>query len=210
VLRGQHSELVEMLTALDKLGVVGTRVVEEIKDDLVAELRHLEPILRNVANAGRDQSAAPNCPGCDTLVPGLVAAAGYPFPVDAGDTIHGDFANVVFKMQIKLTPISEGGLLPTTLQDLERLCRSTPLAPICSPAGDAIEQICTLLGSLPLCAQTGNAAAAGGTQPGTVPGTTPPIPDILKPPAQPDAGGGGSGGTFMDRLFGGLLGGGSG
>jgi len=209
VLRGQHSELVEMLSALDKLGVVGTRVVEEIKDDLVAELRHLEPILRNVANAGRDQSAAPNCPECDTLVPGLVAAAGYPFPVDAGDTIHGDFANVVFKMQIKLTPVSEGGLLPTTLQDLEQLCRSTPLAPICSPAGDAIEQICTLLGALPLCAQTGNAAATG-SQPGTVPGTTPPIPDILKPPGQPGTGGGGSGGTFMDRLFGGLLGGGSG
>ena len=209
VLRGQHDELVDMLQALDKLGVVGTRVVEEIKDDLVAELRHLEPILRNVANAGRDDSAAPNCPGCDTLVPGLVAAAGYPFPVDAGDTIHGDFANVVFKMQIKLTPVSEGGLLPTTLQDLEQLCRSTPLAPICSPAGDAIEQICTLLNALPLCAQTGNAAATG-SQPGTVPGTTPPIPDILKPPGQPGAGGGGSGGTFMDRLFGGLLGGGSG
>jgi phospholipid/cholesterol/gamma-HCH transport system substrate-binding protein len=210
VLRGQHSELVQMLRELDKLGVVGTRVVREIKDDLVAELRHLEPILRNVADAGGEQSAAPNCQGCDTLVPGLVAAAGYPFPVDAGDTIHGDFANVVFKMQIKLTPISEGGLLPTTLQDLETLCRSTPLAPICSPVGDALDQICGLLGTLPICAQTGNAAALGGTQPGSDPLTTPPLPDILKPPAAPDSGGGGSGGTFMDRFFGGLLGGGSG
>jgi len=210
VLRGQHSELIEMLSALDKLGVVGTRVVREIKDDLVAELRHLEPILRNVANAGGEQSSAPNCQGCETLVPGLVAAAGYPFPVDAGDTIHGDFANVVFKMQIKLTPVSEGGLLPTTLQDLETLCRSTPLAPICSPAGDAIAQLCGLLGTLPICAETGNAAAAGGTQSGTTPPTTPTLPDFLKPPASPDAGGSGSGGTFMDRFFGGLLGGGSG
>jgi phospholipid/cholesterol/gamma-HCH transport system substrate-binding protein len=211
VLRGQHAELVEMLSALDKLGVVGTRVINEIKDDLVAELRHLEPILRNVANAGRDQSSAPNCQGCDTLVPGLVAAAGYPFPVDAGDTIHGDFANVVFKMQIKLTPVSEGGLLPTTLQDLEQLCRSTPLAPICSPAGDAVGQLCGLLGALPICAETGNAAlGSGGAQPGSAPPTTPALPDVLEPPAAPDAGGGGSGGTFMDRFFGGLLGGGSG
>jgi phospholipid/cholesterol/gamma-HCH transport system substrate-binding protein len=211
VLRGQHSELVEMLSALDKLGVVGTRVINEIKDDLVAELRHLEPILRNVANAGRDQSAAPNCQGCDTLVPGLVAAAGYPFPVDAGDTIHGDFANVVFKMQIKLTPVSEGGLLPTTLQDLETLCRSTPLAPICSPVGDAVGQLCGLLGALPICAETGNAALApDGAQPGSASPTTPTLPDFLKPPTAPDAGGGGSGGTFVDRFFGGLLGGGSG
>lgn len=209
VLRGQHSELVQMLVELDKLGVVGTRVVNEIKDDLVAELRHLEPILRNVANAGREQSSAPDCPGCETLVPGLIAAAGYPFPVDAGDTIHGDFANVVFKMQIKLTPVSEGGLLPTTLQDLETLCRSTPLAPICSPAGDAIAELCTLLGALPICAQTGNAALApNGAQPGSTPTT--PVPDFLKPPAEPDEGGGGSGGSFTDKLFGGLLGGGSG
>ena len=108
VLRGQHGELVEMLSALDKLGVVGTRVINEIKDDLVAELRHLEPVLRRFADADGEASSAPNCPGCGSLVPGLVAAAGYPFPVDAGDTIRGDFANVVFKMQIKLTPGQSG------------------------------------------------------------------------------------------------------
>ena len=207
VLRGQHGELVEMLSALDKLGVVGTRVINEIKDDLVAELRHLEPVLRRFADADGEASSAPNCPGCGSLVPGLVAAAGYPFPVDAGDTIRGDFANVVFKMQIKLTPVSQGGLLPTTLQDLETLCRSTPFAPICSSVGDPIAQLCALL-TLPICAETGNAAALGGTQPEATPPTTPTLPDFLKPPTSGDTGGG-SGGTFMDRFFGGLIGGGS-
>ena len=210
VLRQQHDQLVDMLVELDKLGVVGTRVVNEIKDDLIAELRHLEPVLRNVADAGGEQSSAPNCPGCETLVPGLVAAAGYPFPVDAGDTIRGDFANVVFKMQIKLTPIEDGGLLPTSLEELETLCRSTPLAPICSSVGDPITEFCTLLPGLPLC--SGQLAASGAlpdapgdAQQGTDPPTTPNLPDFLKPPAGPDAGGGGS---FVDKFFGGLLGGG--
>ena len=196
--------------------MVGTRVVNEIKDDLIAELRHLEPILRNVADAGGEQSSAPNCHGCETLVPGLVAAAGYPFPVDAGDTIRGDFANVVFKMQIKLTPIEDGGLIPTSLEDLETLCRSTPLAPICSSVGDPIAEFCALLPGLLLCDQTGNAAlATGGGEPEFTQPTTPTapnvptLPDFLKPPAAPDAGGGGSGGSFVDQLFGGLLGGGS-
>ena len=209
VLRGQHGELVQMLSALDKLGVVGTRVVRKIKDDLVAELRHLEPVLRKFADVDNEASSAPNCPGCGALVPGLVAAAGYPFPVDAGDTIHGDFANVVFKMQFKLIPVSEGGLLPTTLQDLETLCRSTPLAPICSPAGDALDQFCLLLPTLPLCsgmAAAGAPEGLAGAQPGSTPPTTPPLPDFLKP--APD--GGGSGGSFVDQFFGGIFGGGPG
>ena len=108
VLRKQHDQLVKMLKELDKLGVVGTRVVREIKDDLIAELRHLEPLLRHLSDIDKEASRAAQCQGCGALVPGLVAAAGYPFPSDAGDTIKGDFANVIFKMQIKLTPIERG------------------------------------------------------------------------------------------------------
>lgn len=141
VLRGQHDELVKMLTELDKLGDVGTRVVNETKDDLIAELQHLEPVLRELANTG------------DSLIPGLSAAASYPFSIDAADAIHGDYANVIFSFQLNLKPVSEGGLLPTTLNDLEHLCRALPTAPICSPVGDTIDQLCTLLGSLPLCKQ---------------------------------------------------------
>jgi phospholipid/cholesterol/gamma-HCH transport system substrate-binding protein len=207
VLRKQHTKLVRMLSELDKLGAVGTRVVRKIKDDLVAELRHLEPVLRNLADAGGEQSAAPNCQGCETLVPGLVAAAGYPFPVDAGDTIHGDFANVIFKMQIKLTPISEGGLLPTTLDDLVTLCRSTPLAPICAPAGDAIDKLCDVLGTLPLCTQSAAANAVVGQNQQNA--GKPVLPDLLPSSPSSPGGGGGSGGSFVQRFFGGLFGGGS-
>ncbi|MDX6277833.1 MAG: phospholipid/cholesterol/gamma-HCH transport system substrate-binding protein, partial [Nocardioidaceae bacterium] len=172
---------------------------KETKEDLLAELGHLEPVLRHLSDTG------------ESLVPGLVSAASYPFPIEGADTIKGDFANVIFKMQIKLTPISEGGLIPSTLQDVVRLCRSLPTAPICSPAGDAIDQLCSLLGSLPLCDQNSSAAVAaalenaekgaGGSKNAPTSPTTPPS----------SAGGGsagnGSSGALV-QLIGGLLGGG--
>jgi len=198
VLRDQHAQLVTMLSELDKLGDVGTRVVNETKDDLIAELRHLEPVLRKLSDSG------------DSLVPGLVAAASYPFPTEAADAIKGDFANVIFKMQIKLTPISEGGLLPTTLQDLVTLCKATPAAPICSPASGAIEQICTLLGTLPLCKQSTADEVAGVlgnlTQPGGSTATpSSPTKDAAPPP---DTSSGGLDDPLVTLLTG-LLGGGS-
>jgi phospholipid/cholesterol/gamma-HCH transport system substrate-binding protein len=201
VLRDQEGQLVKALSALDKLGDVGTRVVNETKDDLIAELRHLEPVLHKLSDTG------------DALVPGLVAAASYPFPIDAADAIHGDFANVIFKMQIKLTPVSEGGLLPTTLQDVVKLCRGLPTAPICSPAGDAVNQLCSLLSSLPLCADTSSSEVADALKradQGLAPSTSE-SPTTSGSPKPSDGSGGGDGGTggLLVQLIGGLLGGGS-
>jgi phospholipid/cholesterol/gamma-HCH transport system substrate-binding protein len=199
VLRDQHTELIKMLSALSKLGDVGSRVVKETKEDLLAELGHLEPVLRHLSDTG------------ESLVPGLVSAASYPFPIEGSDTIKGDFANVIFKMQIKLTPISEGGLIPSTLQDVVRLCRSLPTAPICSPAGDAIDKLCSLLGTLPLCAQTSSAAvsaALANAEKGTGGSKNAPTTPTTPPPS----GGGGSadGGSsgVLVQLISGLLGGG--
>ncbi len=200
-----------MLTELDKLGDVGTRVINETKDNLIAELRHLEPVLRKLADNDKQPSSSPDCPGCGSLVPGLVAAAGYPFPVYAGDAVHGDYANVVFQFQIKLVPISEGGLLPTTLEDLNRLCLATPLAPICSPIGDGIDRFCSVLGALPLCESSGAPGAGGalgdvlgGTRQDSGAAGTPTGPDL-----SPDQGGGAGppAGSPVKRLLDGLLGG---
>ncbi|QIK76717.1 MCE family protein [Nocardioides piscis] len=141
VLDKQHDELVDLLVELDKLGAVGTRVINATKDDLIAQLRHLEPVLRELADAD------------ESLVPGLVATAAYPFPPEAVNAIKGDYANVAFLMQVNLTPVSQGGLVPTTLQELQTLCVSTPLAPVCSQAGPAVEQLCEAGSGLnvPLC-----------------------------------------------------------
>jgi phospholipid/cholesterol/gamma-HCH transport system substrate-binding protein len=139
VLNEQHDALVRMLSELDELGVVGTRVINATKDDLIGQLRHLEPVLRRLADVDNN------------LVPGLVSLATYPFPLEAADTIKGDYANVAFLMQIKLTPVSEGGLIPSTLQELQQLCLTTPLAPVCTQNGTAVDQLCAGAPGLPLC-----------------------------------------------------------
>lgn len=202
VLRDQHTQLVGMLSELDKLGVVGTRVVNETKDDLIAELRHLEPVLRKLSDTG------------DSLVPGLVAAASYPFPMDAADSIKGDYANVVFKMQIKLTPVSEGGLIPTTLDDVITLCRGTPTAPICSAGGDAVAQLCSVLKALPLCTEADvdevAAALARAEQAVGSSGSSgsPDSPGTLDPTPESGAGEDENDGLLVE-LIDGLVGGGS-
>jgi phospholipid/cholesterol/gamma-HCH transport system substrate-binding protein len=198
VLRDQHTKLIKMLSALSKLGDVGSRVVKETKEDLLAELGHLEPLLDKLSDTG------------DSLVPGLVSAASYPFPIEGADTIKGDFANVIFKLQVKLTPVTEGGLIPSTLQDVVRLCRSLPTAPICAPAGTAIDQLCSLLGTLPLCAQQNadgisaalaNAKKKSGASTSTTPPTT-------SSGGGSSDGGGSSGSNGLVQLISGLLGGG--
>jgi len=178
VLQGQHDELVEALEELEKLGRVGTDVINSVKDELITELRYVEPILRNLADTGKP------------LVPGLLKALSYPFPMDAAKTIHGDFANVVFKMQFKLTPVSEGGLLPTTPEELITLCRGLPTAPLCS-GGSPLADFCTLLATLPLCtASAATAATSGKPTPAAKPkpsGAAKPKPSTSTP--IPDAGG---------------------
>ena len=52
VLADQHDELIEMLGALDRLGVVGARVIGASKDDLIKTLADLEPVLTNLHAAG--------------------------------------------------------------------------------------------------------------------------------------------------------------
>ena len=199
VLQGQHDELVEALEELEKLGKVGTDVINSVKDELITELRYVEPILRNLADTGKP------------LVPGLLKALSYPFPMDAAKTIHGDFANVVFKMQFKLTPVSEGGLLPTTPEELITLCRGLPTAPLCS-GGSPLADFCALLGALPLCTSSAAASLPAGTAATAEPQTSGEAPAVPKPPTTsapaPDTGGvkdtlDGVVGTIRDLLGGG-------
>jgi phospholipid/cholesterol/gamma-HCH transport system substrate-binding protein len=70
-----------MLRALDRLGVVGTRVINATKEDLLADLRHLQPILREIAKADEEIPEA------------LGLLISFPFPIESNDIVHGDYAN---------------------------------------------------------------------------------------------------------------------
>jgi phospholipid/cholesterol/gamma-HCH transport system substrate-binding protein len=75
VLADQREELTQMLTALSRLGAVGTRVIEQSRADTVANLKDLQPILEQL------QASGTNLPNS------LELAATYPFPRTAKNAI---------------------------------------------------------------------------------------------------------------------------
>lgn len=98
VLNRQHRTLRTMLTELDQLGQVGTRVIGATKEDLLATLGHLQPILRRLNEAG------------DSLPRGLSLLISFPFPQEAAETVKGDYANASFALDADLTSFfAEGG-----------------------------------------------------------------------------------------------------
>jgi len=82
VLADQRSQLTAALTALGDLGTVGTRVVNESRDDLLANLRALQPILEQLSRAGDD---------LPTSVDFLLS---FPFPPNVTGAIVGDYVNL--------------------------------------------------------------------------------------------------------------------
>jgi len=90
VLADQHDELIAMLSALDRLGVVGTKVIGASKDNLLKTLAHLSPVLSNLRKAG------------DQLAPGLNLLLSFPFPKEASEIVRGDYANTSIRADISL------------------------------------------------------------------------------------------------------------
>ena len=66
VLEQQRPQLTAMLGQLDRLGAVGTDVINQSRDDLIADLRALRPTLQALAASGDDLVAT----GSDAAVPG--------------------------------------------------------------------------------------------------------------------------------------------
>ena len=97
ILADQHAELMKMLGALDRLGVVGTRVIGASKDDILASLRHLKPVLGQLNETG------------DKLAPGLALLVSFPFPKEASEVVKGDYANTFIKADISLENFLSGG-----------------------------------------------------------------------------------------------------
>ena len=140
VLAEQHDQLIQMLSSLDRLGVVGTRVIGASKDDLLKSLDHLQPVLAKLSEAGR------------SLAPGINLLVSFPFPKEAGEIVKGDYANTSIRADINLENIvpngKPGGGLPPVLPDPGVLL---PQVLKCLQSGDLRSQACLkVVGSLRL------------------------------------------------------------
>jgi len=122
VLADQHDELIAMLGALDRLGVVGTRVIKASKDDLLKSLAHLRPVLSELRAAG------------DKLAPGLNLLISFPFPKEASEIVRGDYANTSIRADISL----ENVLPPGTIPNIPDIDIPTPDLP---PAGEVLSDV---------------------------------------------------------------------
>jgi phospholipid/cholesterol/gamma-HCH transport system substrate-binding protein len=132
VLADQHDELIAMLSALDRLGVVGTRVISASKDDLLKSLAHLQPVLNKLRSAG------------DKLAPGLNLMISFPFPKEASEIVRGDYANTSIRADINLENFLPAG---TTIPDLPIPDIPTPDLP---PAGQVLNDVQKCLKSMDL------------------------------------------------------------
>jgi phospholipid/cholesterol/gamma-HCH transport system substrate-binding protein len=163
VLDDQHRTLMVMLRQLDKLGVVGTRVLNGSKDNIVASLRHLGPTLRRLSDAG------------DALPKGLSLLASFPFPKEAADIAKGDYANALFHMNFDLSRLlgQNGGPIGGGLPDPIQVCHVTPLDPVCQQLNDQVlTKLCKLYPNNPLCPGAGGGAGGLGGVGGGLGGLT--------------------------------------
>ncbi len=141
VLGDQHDELIEMLTALERLGAVGTRVIGASKENLIRSLRHLGPILERLHQAG------------DQLAPGLDMMISFPFPAEAANVVKGDYANASIRAGIDLKTFAPdgggGGGLPIdpgeVLSNVQKCLESAdPTSAACQKVlgGNQLEEEC--------------------------------------------------------------------
>lgn len=126
VLADQRRSLTAMLTSLSKLGKTGTQVINASRDDTVANLKSLRPILEQLNKAGDD---LPNA---------LELMTTYPFPRNAVDAIHGDYVNLRITADLDLAsvygnladePSAPGGPDAPPLPDLPDLPPELPDVP---------------------------------------------------------------------------------
>jgi phospholipid/cholesterol/gamma-HCH transport system substrate-binding protein len=95
VLADQHDELIRMLKALNRLGVVGTRVIGASKANIVRTLRNLEPVLGQLHAVG------------GRLTKGLNMMVSFPFPKEAANVVQGDYANASIRAGINLSILGQ-------------------------------------------------------------------------------------------------------
>ncbi len=128
VLADERAQLTRVLTGLDRLGTVATRVIAATQQNTIADLKALQPILTQLAVAGKD---LPNA---------LELLTTYPFPrtvalPDGKGGIRGDYANLYVTIdgdpQTLLDNLTGGGLPPRPIpQGPGGLAPTVPTVPL--------------------------------------------------------------------------------
>lgn len=112
VLEQQRGELVTMLQSLDSLSRTAVDTIERSQADFVADLKLLEPVLRQLSNAGQ------------ALPQALQILLTYPFTDAALDAIGGDYLNVYLSLVAApgttvIPPLTPGDAIAAAAQKLQ-------------------------------------------------------------------------------------------
>lgn len=120
VLADQRIQLTQMLQALSRLGAVGTKVIQGSKDDMLANLKLLAPILTQLNVAG------------DALPQSLELLLTYPFPDKFLDAVKGDFVNLGVTADLDLSQLKllENGLPGSPLPGVTLPSLPLPSVPV--------------------------------------------------------------------------------
>lgn len=126
VLAEQKDLISDGVIALGELGDIGTEVIAATKDDTLAMLRSLQPVLEQLAAAG------------DHFPQGLELAVTYPFPYNVSETIHDDFVNLEITLDLNVVEIL-GNLAGG--KPVEQVDEDNPQSSEGPELGDAIDPI---------------------------------------------------------------------
>lgn len=140
----QRAGLVKLLRSLDKLGTVGTRVIRASKNSTIQSLRLLQPVLRELANAG------------DDLVNGFQILLTYPFvdasvgtdPQTARNLHMGDYVNLSLQLDLDLANQDIPGLPSEVCIPFDELSDITQLPPLSKLCDNARKRVVRCLNDL--------------------------------------------------------------
>lgn len=180
VLAKNRPDLTKALTALTRLSDVATPLVARVKDDLLADLRDLAPVLKAVTAAG------------DSAVSALGFAVTFPFdPATVQNACRGSYCNLTLMLDLTNAAILNGFIRPDGSIGIPGFPGLPDLGNL---LGGTIDGVTGLLNGLTGGASAKAPAPKGATAKGSV--------DAPSPGSSPDVG------STLEELLGGILGGG--
>ncbi|CAN5504970.1 hypothetical protein BH11ACT8_BH11ACT8_12840 [soil metagenome] len=118
-LRDQRRRLTTALTAVADFGRTASSVIRRSREDLIADLDSVQPVLRELADAGKNLT-------------GALGDISFPFPVDGADVVfRGDYINFFATVDVTLPTLERDFLAGTPLEGLySAILGALPTGPV--------------------------------------------------------------------------------